>query len=511
MSEMGEKKQLVVNMAAALVTFAVQVGINFILTPYITTKLGAEAYGFVNLSNTMVNYITILTVAITSMASRFISIALFRDDEKGARAYYSSTLATLVACVVAVAVPALICIFAIDKLLNISAGLVGDVKLLMLFVLANFSLSISSSNLSIGFYTKNMLYVGSIINAIGHAIRALCMLVMFALLPTSVSIVGFAAFAATSFVQGAYFWWKRKLLPDLRFSMRDVDPARATEVAKAGVWNSVSQLGSTLSSGLDLIVCNLLLGGAAMGTLSVSRVIRSAIDSIGGATMSAFQPTLTKYYAANDIDGLVAYAKWAMKSFGLVISLPVGAFIAFGVSFFHLWVPGQDASVLYPLAVMSIIGWAVLGPAAIVQNIFTVLNRIKLNSLLLCAGGFAIVLTEYMLLKFTGWGIYVIAATTFVESFARNLIYTIPAGGRYLGKPWTTFFPSVGKSLVCVAVVAFWGFALQAVLGVPSTWLALVAEGVVSVVLGFATCLVLLFGRDERARLLNMVFKKLGK
>lgn len=83
MSEMGEKKQLVVNMAASLVTFAVQVGINFILTPYITTKLGAEAYGFVNLSNTMVNYITILTVAITSMASRFISIALFRDDKGG--------------------------------------------------------------------------------------------------------------------------------------------------------------------------------------------------------------------------------------------------------------------------------------------------------------------------------------------------------------------------------------------------------------------------------------------
>lgn len=511
MIEMSEKKQLVVNMIAALVTFSVQVGINFILTPYITAKLGAEAYGFVNLSNTMVNYITILTVAITSMASRFISIALFRDDTKGARAYYSSTLATLVVCVAVVAAPALVCIVSIDKLLNISAGLVGDVKLLMFFVLANFSLSISSSNLSIGFYTKNMLYVGSIINAIGHVIRALCMVVLFALLPVNVSIVGFAAFAATSFVQAAYFWWKKKLLPELRFSMHDVDPASAMEVAKAGAWNSVSQLGSTLSSGLDLIVCNLLLGGSAMGTLSVSRVIRSAIDAIGGATMGAFQPTLTKYYAANDIDGLIAYTKWAMQSFGLVISLPVGAFVAFGVPFFNLWVPSQNASVLYPLAVMSIIGWAVLGPAAIVQNIFTVLNRIKLNSLLLCAGGFAIVLVEYELLKFTDWGIYAIAATTCFESFARNLIYTIPAGGRYLGRSWSTFFPSVGKSLVCVAVVASWGIGLQAVTGVPSTWLALIGEGLMSVALGFATCMVLLFGHDERRKLLKLFCKKLGK
>ena len=505
MIEMGEKKQLVVNMAAALVTFAVQVGINFILTPYITVRLGAEAYGFVNLSNTMVNYITILTVAVTSMASRFISISLFRNDKEAARTYYSSTLALLVVCVIIVAIPALICVFSVDKLLNISTGLVDDVKLLMLFVLANFSLSISSSNLSIGFYARNLLYIGSLINAIGHAIRALCMVVLFLLLPTSVSIVGFAAFAATSFVQASYFWWKKKLLKDIRFSTHDVKPAKAIEVAKAGAWNSVSQLGSTLSSGLDLIVCNLFLGGAAMGTLSVSRVVRSAIDSIGGAMMSVFQPTLTRYYAANDIDGLVAYAKWAMKSFGLVISLPVGAFIAFGLPFFRLWVPNQDATVLYPLAVMSIIGWSVLGPAAIIQNIFTVLNRVKLNSILLCIGGFAIVLVEYFLLKFTGWGIYVIAATTCIETFIRNFIYTIPAGGSYLGRSRKTFFPSVGKSIVCVVIVAAWGAIAQIVFGSPATWFALISEGVVSVVLGFFNCIFLLFGRDERSRFFGMI------
>lgn len=511
MSEMGEKKQLVANMAAALVTFVVQAGINFVLTPYITAQLGAEAYGFVNLSNTLVNYIAILTVAVTSMASRFISIALFRKDVQEAKKYYSSTLAILLACVVVVAIPSLVCIASIDKILNISAVLVGDVKLLMVFVLSNFSLSLMSSNLSIGFYVRNRLYIGSMINAIGYAIRALLMIVLFVFLPTSVAIVGFAAFAATSFVQISYLRWKRKLLPELQFSTGDIEFKRIIDVAKAGVWNSISQLGSTLSSGLDLIVCNLLLGGAAMGTLSVSRVIRSAIDSIGSATMSVFQPTLTKYYANNDIDGLVEYAKWAMKSFGLFISLPVGAFIAFGTPFFLLWVPSQDVSVLYPLAVMSIIGWAILGPAAIVQNIFTVLNRIKINSLLLCAGGFLIVLTEYSLLRLTSWGIFVISATTCIESFIRNIVYTIPAGGRYLGRSWTTFFPAVGKSLLCVFIVASWGFALQALFGMPLTWISLIFEGFFDVALGFITCLFVLFGADERSQLGSLVLKKVGK
>jgi len=505
MAEMSEKRQLVINMAAALVTFAVQVGINFILTPYITAKLGAEAYGFVCLSNTLVNYIAILTIAVTSMASRFISIALFRDNGEAARKYYSSTLATLLACVAVVAVPAFVCIASIDSLLNISAGLVGDVKLLMVFVFANFSLSIMSSNLSIGFYVRNRLYIGSMINAVGYTIRAVFMVVLFALLPTSVSIVGLAAFIATSFVQAAYMYWKKRLLPELRFSPCDVEFGRILEVTKAGAWNSVSQLGSTLSSGLDLIVCNLLIGASAMGTLSISRVIRTAIDAIGSATMSTFQPSLTKYYAKGDIDGLVAYAKWAMKSFGLVISLPVGVFIAFGVPFFRLWVPSQDAYVLYPLAVMSVIGWAVLGPAAVIQNIFIVLNRMRTNSLLLCVGGFAIVLVEYGLLSFTDLGIFVIAATSCVESFVRNLAYTIPAGARYLGRSWTTFFPSVGKSLACVAVVAAWGTVVQLVVGVPTMWVLFIAEGGASVLLGFASCLFLLFDRGERARLAGMV------
>lgn len=511
MTEMGEKKQLVVNMTAALVTFGVQAGINFVLTPFITAELGAEAYGFVNLSNTLVNYIAILTVAITSMASRFISLAIFRNDINSASKYYSSTLATLLVCVAVVALPSIVCIISIDSLLNISAVLVGDVKLLMIFVLANFSLSLMSSNLSIGFYVRNKLYIGSLINAVGYLIRGLIMIVLFLFLPTNVAIVGFSAFAATSFVQLLYLKWKKKLLPSMKFNPSDIEPKRIVEVAKAGAWNSVSQLGTTLSSGLDLVVCNLLIGASAMGTLAVSRVIRSAIDSIGSATMSVFQPTLTKYYAQDDIDGLISYAKWAMKSFGLVISLPVGAFIAFGVPFFHLWVPSQDASVLYPLAALSIIAWAVLGPAAIIQNIFTVLNRIKVNSIMLCVGGFSIVLVEYFLLRVTGWGILVIEATTCIESFVRNLFYTIPAGGRYLGKSWTTFFPSVAESLLCVVVVAACGCIIQFIVGIPMTWIGLITEGFASVIFGAFVCLMLLFGSEERSRLLSVVFRKAGR
>ena len=45
----GQNKQLAINMLAQVVVFLVQMGINFLLTPFIVKSLGVEAYGFVGL------------------------------------------------------------------------------------------------------------------------------------------------------------------------------------------------------------------------------------------------------------------------------------------------------------------------------------------------------------------------------------------------------------------------------------------------------------------------------
>ena len=86
---MGDKKQLLVNMVASLVNFAVSVGIGLVLTPYIVRSIGAEAYGFIGLANTFVSYAQLLTIALNSVAGRFITVAYHEGDEAKANGYYS--------------------------------------------------------------------------------------------------------------------------------------------------------------------------------------------------------------------------------------------------------------------------------------------------------------------------------------------------------------------------------------------------------------------------------------
>ena len=62
--------------------------ISFFLSPYITKALGVEANGFVTLANQFVGYISLITIALTSMASRFISINIFKKNYEEANRYF---------------------------------------------------------------------------------------------------------------------------------------------------------------------------------------------------------------------------------------------------------------------------------------------------------------------------------------------------------------------------------------------------------------------------------------
>ena len=56
-------KQMSINIIASIVSFAVTVGINFFLTPYLVKEVGSDAYGFIGLANNFVQYATIVTTA----------------------------------------------------------------------------------------------------------------------------------------------------------------------------------------------------------------------------------------------------------------------------------------------------------------------------------------------------------------------------------------------------------------------------------------------------------------
>ena len=77
-----KNNQLLVNMFANILSFIVSMGINFLLTPYIVKEIGSDAYGFVGLANNFISFIQLVTVALNSMASRFIAISVHEGNKE---------------------------------------------------------------------------------------------------------------------------------------------------------------------------------------------------------------------------------------------------------------------------------------------------------------------------------------------------------------------------------------------------------------------------------------------
>ena len=98
---MGNGKRLAINMVATIVAFVVNMGISFFLSPYVIEHVGVDAYGFVSLANNFVNYASIITLALNSMAGRFITIAIHKGNKEEANKYFNSVLlANIIICFV---------------------------------------------------------------------------------------------------------------------------------------------------------------------------------------------------------------------------------------------------------------------------------------------------------------------------------------------------------------------------------------------------------------------------
>ena len=102
---MKEQKRLLVNLTATAIAFAVQFGVNFILTPYIVNSLGSEAYSYIPIATNFVGYANIVSVAVYSMTSRFVSVEYNKGRPDRAEVFFNSALVSNLVVSLALLIP----------------------------------------------------------------------------------------------------------------------------------------------------------------------------------------------------------------------------------------------------------------------------------------------------------------------------------------------------------------------------------------------------------------------
>lgn len=510
MKELSREKQLAVNLISGIIVFISNILINFFLSPFIVENIGVEANGFVTLANNFINYATLLVTVINSMAGRFITIEIHRNNVKKANIYYTSVFYANLALMLLFLIPAIVMIIKLENIINITPDMITDVKILFTFIFCNFLAGLALPMWALSTYITNKLYITSIGSIISNIIRLVSVLGMFAFFEARVWYIGFVAFLVMLFTKVWNYIYKKKLTPELRISSKNFDFKAVTELASSGVWNAVSSLGTILLSGLDLLITNVFISSISMGVLSVAKVVPNFLISFSSTICNVFSPELTINFAEGNKEQIKKDLKRAMNITGIMLTIPLACLFVFGDSFYSLWVPSQDSQQLQILSALTVLSFIFTSGIQVLYNVFVTVNKVRINSIMMILSGVISTLLVFVLLKTTNWGIYAVAGTSTVVNIIRNMFYTVPFASKYIGLKWYTFYPQVGKSALSVFIIVIVGYIIKLIFK-PSTWLMLIVAVGVAAVLGFLINIFIVLSAEERKYLINILTSKIRK
>ncbi len=497
-------------MAAQIIAFITNILIGFFLTPFIIKHIGREAYGFVGLAGNFIGYAAIITTALNSMAGRFITISIHREQYNEANQYFTSVLISNIVISVPVTIASVFLLLFLDKIVNVPTNILSDVKFLWGLLFANFIITLVGNVFNVATFARNRLDLSSLRSIESSFIRIAILVTAYVFFKPSVWYLGLASLIQGVFVLCSNAYYTKKLLPDIKISKKHFDFSKIKELISSGMWNSLSSLSSTLSSGLDLLITNLFVGAAAMGTVSLSKTLPGYILSAFGMLSSVFAPQLTISYAKNDFKDIKNQLNSSMRLLGFFACIPLAFLFAYGKDFFMLWVPEQDAQLLWILSILCSAAMPLSMPLEPLWSVFTVTNKVRTSSTFLIINSFLTIIVVFILLKFAPSDtskMYIVMGVSTIFSIIRALTFLPIFGARCLNFKWNTFYPNIFKNLLTCAVGVVAGGLIKKII-IINSWIDLFMAVILMCI---AVCIInffLLLKKSERKILVDKIFRR---
>lgn len=500
-------KQRYINLICSIVVFVCNICINFWLSPFIVENIGVEANGFVTLANNFVSYANLIVIALNSMASRFILVEYVKKDYKKANIYYNSVFVGNLIIVAACLGPAVYILLRLDYLLDVPVHLVQDVKWLFFFVFVNFFLGTGLPNWNVGTFVANRLDKEYKLNVFLNILKCSVILLIYSLFEPRVYIIGITSTLVTVISLCCYFRYTREFTPELRIEKGTCSFLAMKTLVSSGIWNSISNVGNMLLTGLDLVICNIFIDSTSMGVLALSKTLTNQIMSLSSSITSVFVPELTSEYALGNTERMRSSMVHSMNLTLAIITVPYAGFVCLGKEFFSLWVPSQNAQELYVLALLGSLSLLFCSGTQTVYNIFTTFNKVKTSAIVLFFSGVLSTIIVFVLLNTTKFGIYAIAAVSSIIGIIRNVFVMTPLAAKYLKLKWYAFYPQVVKSVFSISIITLLGMGIKSFF-CQGTWTILVVQALIIGIIGLGINMTVVLDKEEKKIIMDKIRKR---
>lgn len=497
------KKQTNINIVVNIIAFAVQIMIGFYTAPVLIRALGTEAYGFIGLANDFVTYISIITAIFNSVVARFISFEMARNNVERGEQYFNSILAADFCLAGLFSLAAAIVVPNIDRIINVPKDLILDVKITFLITFLAYILGVITSIFTTAAYVKNRLDIQGSRNIIQSLVRLLFIVIFLNAFQIRIYWVSAAALIAAVVVAVLNINITRKIMPEIHVNIHKASWSMILELVKSGGWMAFTSLSAILMRGLDLLVANLMLGSYDMGLLSVARTFPNYFSSIINTIAPIFSPVFIALFAVGKMEELREATKASIKSMALILFVPLSGFLVFSGDFYTLWLGGYSSGqirMITALSTVTVIQSFFDASTSTMAQMSVVTNKLKAPVFVSFFCGLLNVTTVFLLLKFTGLGVYAIVTSSTVIMVLRYVIFNSFYCAHVLGLQKREFIPGAMKTWITVPVLIMGMLIFKYLIRINS-WSHLMLAAVICGGLGYIGEFFMLEGRKGAAKI----------
>ena len=501
---MKKNKQLMINLITMVFVLVINILINFYLARYIVDVIGESAYGFVSLANNFVSYATIFTTALNSMASRFITLSIHKNETEDTNKFFSSVLIANALIIAILVIPSIILIMYLQYVINIPSNILIDVKLLFVLIFINFFINLIGGIFTIATYCKNKLYLTSLRTLESTILKVLIIVALFMFLQPAVFYIGIATLIASIYIILFNIRYTKKLLPEVKIKKEYFSKEKIKVLLSSGLWNSITNIGNILADGLDLLISNIAVGATTMGIVAIAKIPSAAFNTIISSIMTVFQPQTLEYYAKNDMENTKNEIVQSMKISGIFGNIPFCFIIIFGLSFCKLWMPNVDTVLLNALCILTFINVFTGGLISPLYNVFTITNKVKLNAILNIASAAISTLIVFILLKTTNLGVYAIVGVSAIIGVIKGFIIVPIYAAKSLNMKKTIFIKPIIQYILATSIILIVYFTIGLISDV-NNWIILFITVIICGILGLAINCLMLLTKDELKNMLKIL------
>lgn len=305
MSESNKNKTIAKNTAFMYIRMIFLMLISLYTVRVVLKYLGVEDYGILNLIGGVVALFSFISNSSGAATQRYLNFALGENNlEKLQRVYSASIIIHFVVALIVLLLSEIAGIWAVNCYLNIPMERINAANWVLQFSLFTIVLGIIRIpyNAVIVAYEKMSFYAAQ---SIFEGVCKFGIAFLIAIFPYDklifYSILIFIVSFLSFFIGKAYVNIK---FPICRFRFHK-EKILYKELVSFSGWSLLSSIGSTCSNQVLTMILNKFFGVIANAALGFANQVNNAVYQLISNFQVAFEPQITKSYAANDRDYLI--------------------------------------------------------------------------------------------------------------------------------------------------------------------------------------------------------------